>query len=56
VIACGPRIEIKLNGQTTIQATDDRSARGVLAIQLHDGKPMQVAVRRMSIKALEGSC
>lgn len=56
VVACGPRIEVKLNGQTTIQTTDSRSASGVLAIQLHDGKPMEVAVRRVRIKSREGSC
>jgi hypothetical protein len=56
VIACGPRIDVKLNGTTTVQARDDRSAKGVLAIQLHSGTPMQVAVRRMRIRTLEGSC
>lgn len=56
VIACGPRIEVKLNGETTVEARDNRSTSGVLAIQLHDGKPMQVAVRRMRIRSLEGAC
>jgi hypothetical protein len=56
VIACGPRIEVKLNGETTIQARDDKKPSGVLAIQLHNGKPMQVAVRRVRIRHLEGAC
>lgn len=34
VIACGPRIEIKLNGKTTVQAYDEKSPSGVLALQL----------------------
>jgi hypothetical protein len=56
VLACGPRIEVKLNAQTTVQARDDRAASGVIAIQLHSGKPMQVAVRKMRIRPMEGSC
>ena len=56
VIACGPRIEIKLNGETTVQAKDDKSPSGVIAIQLHSGKPMKVWVRKMRIKPLEGAC
>lgn len=56
VLACGPRIEVRLNGQTTVQAKDEKSPSGIVAIQLHSGKPMQVAIRRMRIKPLEGSC
>lgn len=54
VIACGPRIEIMLNGTTTVRATDEKSSSGVLALQLHSGVPMRVEFRNMRMKKLEG--
>jgi len=54
VIACGPRIEVKLNGTTTVQASDDKSASGILALQLHSGEPMRVEFRNLRIRKLEG--
>jgi hypothetical protein len=56
VLACGPQIEVRLNGQTTVQARDDRAASGVIALQLHSGKPMHVAIRKMKIKVMDSSC
>ena len=57
VIACGPRIEIKLNGETTVKAEDDKSPSGILALQLHSGVPMRVEFRKMRIRHLErGQC
>jgi hypothetical protein len=53
VIACGPRIEVKLNGETTVQAHDEKSPSGVLALQLHSGVPMRVEFRNMRIRRLE---
>jgi hypothetical protein len=54
VLACGTRIEIKLNGQTTVVAHDDKSPSGILALQLHSGVPMRVEFRSMRIRHLEG--
>jgi hypothetical protein len=57
VIACGARIEVKLNGGTTVVAHDDKSASGILALQLHSGVPMRVEFRNMRIRHLErGKC
>jgi hypothetical protein len=54
VIACGPNIEVKLNGETTVQAKDDKSASGILALQLHSGVPMRVEFRNLQIRYFEG--
>jgi hypothetical protein len=54
VIACGPNVEIRLNGQTTVKAVDDKHLTGLLALQLHNGVPMRVEFRNMRIKRWEG--
>lgn len=54
VIACGPRVEIKLNGGTTVVGHDDKSPSGLLALQLHSGVPMRVEFRNVRIKRFEG--
>lgn len=54
VLACGPRIEIKLNGTTTCTASDTQSASGILALQLHAGVPMRVEFRNIRIRRFEG--
>ena len=57
VLACGPRIEVKLNGQTTVTAVDDKSPSGLLALQLHNGVPMRVEFRNIRIRRMEaGKC
>jgi hypothetical protein len=57
VIACGPRVEIKLNGETTVQAYDQKSPSGLLALQLHSGVPMRVEFRNIRLRHLEsGKC
>jgi hypothetical protein len=52
VIARGARMELKLNGETTIVVTDDKAASGVIALQLHRGEPMRVEFREIRIKPL----
>jgi hypothetical protein len=54
VIACGPRVEIKLNGLTTVVGNDDKSPSGLLALQLHSGEAMRVEFRNMRIKRFAG--
>lgn len=56
VVACGPKIEVRLNGQTTVQAHDEKSPSGLLALQLHSGAPMRVEFRNLRIRKLEGKC
>lgn len=53
VIAIGSQFRILLNGTETINTTDDKVREGVLAIQLHNGAPMRVEVRRIQIKTLK---
>lgn len=52
VIAVENRFRILLNGTETINQTDDKRREGVLAVQLHNGAPMRVEVRRIQIKTL----
>jgi hypothetical protein len=52
IFAQGPHIRLKLNGVQTIDTTDDKSANGVIAIQLHMGEPMRVEVRNIRLKPL----
>jgi hypothetical protein len=54
VIACGPRVEIRLNGGTTIVGHDDKALDGLLALQLHSGAAMRVEFRNIRIKRFEG--
>lgn len=53
ILARGNRIRLKLNGEVTIDAEDDVSSEGVIAIQLHSGPPMQVECRNIRIKELK---
>ncbi len=48
----GEGVRLTLNGTVTFDGTDDRSARGVIAIQLHSGPAMQVECRSIRIKPL----
>ncbi len=52
IFARGNRIRLTLNGKVTIDAEDDVSSEGVLAIQLHSGPSMQVECRNIRIKEL----
>jgi hypothetical protein len=54
VIAKGNRLVHKINGVTTMEATDEdptgRRMRGVLGLQLHQGDPMKVQFRNIRLK------
>ena len=52
VRAEGNRVRLTLNGKVTFEGTDDRSADGVIAIQLHSGPAMRVECRSIRIKPL----
>ena len=56
IIARGNRIEIKVNGQLMSEVidndTDTRRRAGLLALQLHVGKPMKVSFRNIRMKRL----
>jgi hypothetical protein len=52
ILAQGNRIRLRLNGLTTIDATDDKASDGVIAFQLHAGEPMQVEFRDIRLKPL----
>ena len=50
IIAKGPRMELKLNGKTTVIVTDDKSKTGVIALQLHRGPAMRVEFRKIEVR------
>ena len=50
--ARGPYIRLTLNGKVTIDTQDEKASTGVIALQLHEGKPMQVRFRNIKIKPL----
>ena len=52
IYAKGDRIRLTLNGLITIDTRDSQASDGVIAIQLHSGKPMEVRLRNIRIKAL----
>ncbi len=56
VITCdGPRLKFELNGFTTVDYTetsDVGAKEGIIALQLHQGPPMQVSFRNIRIKEL----
>jgi len=56
IIAKGNKIEIKINGHTMSELTDNdtdtRRRSGLLALQLHAGEPMKVAFRNIQLKRL----
>jgi type 1 glutamine amidotransferase len=56
IIAKGFTFEHKINGVTTIVCTDERKERrasGILALQLHAGRPMKVQFRNIRLKKIE---
>jgi hypothetical protein len=57
IIARGNRIRHYLNGRLILDLTDNAPgmalAEGVLALQLHDGKPMWAEYRNLRLKRLE---
>ena len=58
VIADGPHLTHKINGNTTSEVVDhtDKGAKtGILALQLHAGPPMTVQFRNIRIKKLGGA-
>lgn len=55
VKAVGPKITITLNGLTTVEFTEadaTRPAKGIIALQLHKGPPMEVRFRDIRIRPL----
>ncbi|MBS1829945.1 MAG: DUF1080 domain-containing protein [Acidobacteria bacterium] len=50
IIARGPRMELKLNGTTTVVVTDEKSKTGVIALQLHRGPAMRVEFRKIEVR------
>jgi hypothetical protein len=51
ILAQGHHIRLTLNGVVTIDTTENQSSEGVIALQLHMGKPMRVEFRTIRIKA-----
>lgn len=52
VRAEGNRLRIWLNGQPTVDLTDDKARTGVIALQLHRGDPMRVEFRNLKLRPL----
>lgn len=52
IYARGSHIRLTLNGKVTIDTQDNQASSGVLAFQLHEGKPMEVRFRNIKIKPL----
>lgn len=50
VMARGPRMELKVNGTTTVVVTDEKSSDGVIALQLHRGPAMRVEFRKIEVR------
>ena len=48
----GDRVRLTLNGKVTFEGTDDKTASGIVAIQLHAGPAMQVECRSIRIRPL----
>ena len=59
VVAKGPNIEIRVNGVLMSKGTDLQkdaaTSEGLIAIQLHDGPPMKVQIRKLQIRHLRNS-
>jgi hypothetical protein len=57
VIAQGNHLIHKINGQTTVDVTDNdakgRASAGILAFQIHQGDPMQVQFKDVELKRLQ---
>ena len=52
IFADGTRIRLTLNGLVTIDTTEDKWPGGIIALQLHTGKPMLVEFRSIRLKPL----
>ena len=50
ITARGHHIQLKLNGVVTTELDDDKARDGIIALQLHQGPPMQVEFRNMKLK------
>ncbi|HVT95791.1 MAG TPA: DUF1080 domain-containing protein [Bryobacteraceae bacterium] len=53
VLCQGDLIRLKVNGLVTAELHDTSRASGVIALQLHAGKPMRVDFRNMRIRELK---
>jgi len=53
ILAQGDHIRLKLNGTVTIDTHEYKSRSGVIALQLHGGKPMKVEYRNTKLRKLE---
>src|SRR4051812_1902766 len=57
IIAQGNHIVQKINGQVTVDVTDNESAKaakeGILALQLHVGPPMNVQFKEIKLKQMK---
>ena len=53
VVAQGRRLILRLNGVETLNQEVDKTDRGVIAIQVHRGPPMEVQLRNIRLKALK---
>lgn len=49
----GDDIQVRLNGMLTAETHDSLRLKGILALQLHAGPPMQVEFRNIRIKELD---
>jgi hypothetical protein len=52
ILAQGHHIRLKLNDLVTIDTTETQTSDGIIALQLHMGKPMRVEYRSIRIKTL----
>jgi hypothetical protein len=56
IIAKGSKIELKVNGRTTAELTDDqlpqRKLSGKIGLQVHAGPPMTVMFKEILLKKL----
>lgn len=50
IIARGPRMQLKLNGELTVDVTDEKASDGVIALQLHRGPAMRVEFRKIEVR------
>ena len=52
IYANGDHIRLTLNGTVTIDTRDAEASKGVIAVQLHTGDPMEVRLRNIRIREL----
>jgi hypothetical protein len=50
IVANGHHLILRLNGVETINQEVEKTAAGVIAIQMHMGQPMDVQVRNIKLK------